>query len=202
AHRSLEKLVMADEFCCYVRPGIGSSIESRYRQIFQGTSFPNLKHVELGLCFPAFFIGSTNQLQAKTLLSTASSVSIVRRCLTPPEATELLASIPNDVDSLSLFLLDFTLTFFETLMVKCPNLRTLSLFADKVSLGEESLGDYLKFHEMRYKSWRLQDLDIWSWEYGVGRTRQWALMKSIAHSIPSIRSFAGQGHMQTELADQ
>lgn len=36
------------------------------------------------------------------------------------------------------------------------------------------------------------------WEFKVGHTYNWTCMKAIAYVVPSVRSFAGQGHMRED----
>ncbi|TFK71023.1 hypothetical protein BDN72DRAFT_895995 [Pluteus cervinus] len=43
-------------------------------------------------------------------------------------------------------------------------------------------------------SWSLEDISIIYWEYGIGRRYAWECMEGVNLCVPSIKSFAGQGH--------
>lgn len=53
-------------------------------------------------------------------------------------------------------------------------------------------------HSARLKDWTLSDLSILQWVTRQGLQYNWEAMRSLATIIPSIKSFAGQGHIGQE----
>lgn len=44
----------------------------------------------------------------------------------------------------------------------------------------------------------LADVSVMKWEFKVGHQYNFACMNAIAQAVPSVRSFAGRGHMNVE----
>ena len=47
----------------------------------------------------------------------------------------------------------------------------------------------------RYRTWTLSDIAVLRWEFKVGHQYDMVCMKAIAKAVPTVRSFAGRGHM-------
>ncbi|KAF8057538.1 hypothetical protein FPV67DRAFT_1527883 [Lyophyllum atratum] len=213
SHEALRELTIRSSCCCFAPRHPALDVVSEwYKQCFQGISFQALRSLQLGLTYP-FKIGPENTTYMKHLSRSLTSLTILDTRLSFIEVTNLLNSFAlSTLDSLSLSVTAISPELFDLLASMCRTLDQLVIDTDTIRLvqGDETRTnadhfsakmDFRKSFEVEklYDAWRLRDLEIWMLEYGVGRRRQWDLMRTIARNVPSVSSFSGQGHMREDI---
>ncbi|KAF8063269.1 hypothetical protein FPV67DRAFT_1672299 [Lyophyllum atratum] len=211
-HQALRELTIRNCYCCFAPQHPALDVVSEwYKQCFQGASFQALRSFQLGLTYP-FKIGPENTTYMKHLSRSLTSLTILDTRLSFIEVTNLLNSFAiSTLESLSLTVHAISPELFDLFASMCRTLDQLVVDTDTISLvqGDETRSnadhfsakmDFRKSSEVEklYDAWRLRDLEIWMLEYGVGRRRQWDLMRTIARNVPSVSSFFGQGNMRED----
>lgn len=104
--------------------------------------------------------------------------------------SEVLQSGSNDQDDVvSLTSRCYLLDLFMFITLDQDGF-TQALFSYSVDLDND---------RWRYVTWLLADISIMQWQFKVGHQHNWACMKAIAQVVPSVRSFAGRGHMEVKM---
>ncbi|KAF8183616.1 hypothetical protein BJ912DRAFT_975915 [Pholiota molesta] len=216
-HPTLQDLCLRYSRCCAERLDDGFKTWDGHHQIYSGISLPGLRSLELGLHIPIPRGGTDLMLDSIARLGRdLSSLTLVDRSLTLEEIKILLRLFPSyRLRKLSLFARFLTPQLIDTIAQSCPDLNSLSLDVqtvvrcqadvedsnnhDNIDGFAQALYSYavdLDNDRWRYRIWTLADISVMKWEFKVGHTYNWTCMKAIAYVVPSVRSFAGQGHMR------
>jgi len=122
----------------------------------------------------------------------------------------VLESFPSHrLKKLSLFARLLTPQLIDVIARYCPVLNSLTLDVQSIAKSEwqsdndiegftRALLDYavdLDNGRWRYRTWTLSDIAVLKWEFKVGHQYDMVCMKAIASVVPTVRSFAGRGHM-------
>ncbi|KAF9476147.1 hypothetical protein BDN70DRAFT_863714 [Pholiota conissans] len=217
-HPNLQDLCLRYSRCCIEPLEDGFKTLQGRHQIYSGIQLPGLRALELGLHLPVPR-GTDPMLDSIARLGKdLTSLTLVDRSLTLDEVKVLLRLFPSyHLRRLSLFARFLTPQLIDVIAHSCPDLNSLALDVQAVVRSETEVGNSsvhdniddftqalfnyavdLDNGRWRYRVWTLADISVMKWEFKVGHTYSWPCMKAIAYVVPSIRSFAGQGHMRED----
>ncbi|KAF8907083.1 hypothetical protein CPB84DRAFT_1769453 [Gymnopilus junonius] len=164
-------------------------------------------------------LGTANSLyyNLAQMGSELTSLTLTDRNLTLEEVKTLLGLFPSyRLKKLSFFAKVLSPRLIDAIAQACPSLSSLSLDVETVSSQDPCTETYMnpdvegfskalynygvdrQNDRWRYRAWTLSDVSVMRWELKVGHQYNWACMQAIAAVVPSVRSFAGRGHMEAE----
>ncbi|KDR72806.1 hypothetical protein GALMADRAFT_212831 [Galerina marginata CBS 339.88] len=217
-HPRLGELCVRYTRCC--RDCVDDEFTTVYgkHRLYSDISMPALHSLELGLHIP-FPLGIASSLYSSVaqLGSGLTSLTLKDRNLKLDEIKTVLRLFPsNRLKKLSLFARLLSPQVIDFIAQACPTLNSLSLDVETVVKSEPSQFDLyhndvdgfaqalfnyavdLDNDRWRYRTWTLSDVAVMRWEFQVGHQYNWACMSALARVVPSVRSFAGRGHMEQE----
>ncbi|KIM44335.1 hypothetical protein M413DRAFT_443337 [Hebeloma cylindrosporum] len=204
--------------CCRPCTDDGFKTYDGRHQLYSGVSLPNLHALELGLHIPIPADHTSPMLNyIGRLGSDLTSLTLKDRSLTLEEIRIVLRLFPSyQLKRLSLFPRLLSPQLIDLIAKTCPDLNSLSMDVEMaVGLETAQLASYIDNVEgfalgllvdavdvendrWRYRTWMLADVSVMKWEFKVGHQYNFACMKAIAEAVPSVRSFAGRGHMNVD----
>ncbi|PPR05515.1 hypothetical protein CVT26_008999 [Gymnopilus dilepis] len=165
-------------------------------------------------------LGTTNNTLYYCLAQMGSeltSLTLTDRNLTLEEVKTLLGLFPSyRLKRLSFFAKVLSPRLIDAIAQACPSLSSLSLDVETVSSQDPCTETYMnpdvegfakalysygvdrQYDRWRYRAWTLADVSVMRWELKVGHQYNWRCMQAIAAVVPSVRSFAGRGHMEPD----
>ncbi|KAF4622214.1 hypothetical protein D9613_009190 [Agrocybe pediades] len=218
AHPHITDLSIRYAKCCKDCTDDGFGLPSGKHMLYSDVSLPALRSLEVGLHTPVPPFGSINPLY-NTIARIGpdfTSLTFRDRNLKLDEIKSMLRLFPTyRLKKLSLFAKHLSPQLIDHIAHTCPALSSLSLEVETVVRSEstqaspayqeddvdgfsQALFNYavdIENDRWRYVTWLLSDISIMQWQFKVGHQHNWACMKAIARVIPSLRSFAGKGHM-------
>jgi hypothetical protein len=215
-HPALRTLCLRYARCCKDCTDDGFKTHNGKHELYSGITLPALRCIELGLRIPIPQDGKSAMLNSVARLGKEiTSLTLTDRSLTLTEVKSVLRYFPTyRLRKLSLFTQLLSPQLIDVLAKSCPDLNSLSLDVQTVVRSEnetverqpsddvpgftEALSKWAVDYEndwWRYRTWLLAEISIMKWEFKIGHTHSHACMNAIAAVVPSVRSFAGRGHM-------
>lgn len=212
-HPRLRDLSLRHQGCC----GNTSQAKDAHRSImgeydiYNHISLPSLHSLEFGLNMPLSREKTSVLMRSVGAFGQEiTSLFLKDHSLTLNELKIVLESFPSHrLKKLSLFARLLTPQLIDAIAQYCPILNSLTLDVQSIAKSEwqshddvegfsGALLDYavdLDNDRWRYRTWTLSDIAVLKWGFQVGHQYDMVCMEAIAAVVPTIRSFAGRGHM-------